>query len=65
MIFNLSRVIHWLREAAQLPAPYGTRRASMEEITLTAVFVATLLVWARDDSLGQERTRSFLRSQLR
>jgi hypothetical protein len=48
-----------------MPAPYGTRRASMEEITLTAVFVATLLVWTRDDSLGQERTRSFLRSQLR
>ena len=65
MIFNLSRVIHWLREAAQLPAPYGTRRASMEEITLTAVFVATLLVWTRDDSAGQEHTRTFLRSQLR
>ncbi len=65
MIFNLSRVIHWLREAAQLPAPYGTRRASMEEITLTAVFVATLLIWTRDDSVGQERTRAFLRRQLR
>ena len=65
MIFNLSRVIHWLREAAQLPAPYGTQRASMEEITLTAVFLATLLIWTRDDSIGQERTRTFLRSQLR
>jgi hypothetical protein len=58
-------VIHWLREAAQLPAPYGTRRASREEITLTAVFVATLLVWATDDSVGQERTRTFLRNELR
>jgi hypothetical protein len=65
MIFNLSRVIHWLREAAQLPARYGTRRASREEITLTAVFVATLLVWTRDNSLGQERTRTFLRNELR
>ena len=64
MIFNLSRVIHWLREAAQLPAPYGTLRASMEEITLTAVFVATLLIWTRDDSVGQERTRTFLRREL-
>jgi AcrR family transcriptional regulator len=64
MIFNLSRVIHWLREAAQLPAPYGTRRASIEEITLTAVFVATLLIWTRDDSVGQERTRTLLRRQL-
>ena len=65
MIFNLSRVIHWLREAAQLPAPYGTRRGSMEEITLTGVLVVTLLVWMRDDSEGQERTRTVLRTQLR
>jgi AcrR family transcriptional regulator len=65
MIFKLLRVIHWLREAAQLPAPYGSRCASMEEITLTAVFVATLLVWTCDDSVGQEHTRDFLRDQLR
>ena len=65
MIFNLSRVIHWLREAAQLPAPYGTRRASREEITLTALFVATLIVWTTDGSVGQEQTRRFLRNELR
>jgi AcrR family transcriptional regulator len=65
MIFNLSRVIHWLREAAQLPAPYGTPRASREEITLTALFAAALLVWTRDNSVGQERTRRFLRNELR
>jgi AcrR family transcriptional regulator len=65
MIFNLSRVIHWLREAAQLPAPYGTRRASREEFTLTAVFVAALMVWTGDDSEGQEDTRAFLRRELR
>jgi AcrR family transcriptional regulator len=65
MVFNLSRVIHWLREAAQLPAPYGSRRASREEITLTAVFVAALIVWISDDSLGQEQTRRFLRNELR
>ena len=58
-------MIHWLREAAQLPAPYGTRRASREEITLTAVFVATLLVWMGDGSVGQEDTRRFLRHELR
>jgi len=29
------------------------------------VFVATLLVWTRDNSLGQERTRTFLRNELR
>ena len=65
MIFNLSRTIHWLREAARLPAPYGTRRAEIEEIGLTVLFLATFRVWARDDSEGQERTRKFLRRSLR
>ena len=65
MIFNLSRTIHWLREAARLPAEYGTREARREEIQLTALFAATLLMWARDDSPGQARTRRFLRQELR
>jgi AcrR family transcriptional regulator len=65
MIFNLSRTIHWLREAARLPAEYGTRKASREEIRLTALFVATLIVWVGDDSAGQQRTRRFLRRGLR
>ena len=64
MVFNLSRTIQWLREAAQLPATYGSRRAQMEEIGLTWLFVATLWVWARDDSSGQERTRDVLRRRL-
>lgn len=64
MVFNLSRTIHWLREAALLPARYGTRRAQIEEVGLTALFVATLRVWGRDDTDGQERTRRFLRARL-
>ena len=64
MVFNLSRTIQWLREAAMLPARYGTRRADMEEIGLTWLFAATLAVWARDDTAGQERTRRFLRRRL-
>lgn len=64
MIFNLSRLIQWLREAALLPAPYGTRRAQMEEVGLTMLFLATLRVWARDSSEGQQRTRRFLRRRL-
>jgi AcrR family transcriptional regulator len=65
MIFSLSRTIHWLREAARLPAEYGTRKASREEVRLTALFMATLMVWVGDDSAGQERTRRFLRRELR
>jgi AcrR family transcriptional regulator len=64
MIFNLSRTIQWLREAAHLAAPYGSRRAASEEVGLTALFVATLLVWTQDNSIGQERTRQFLRREL-
>lgn len=62
--FSLSRTIHWLREAAQLPAVYGTRRAQLEEIGLSALFLATLAVWSRDRSEGQQRTRDFLRRRL-
>lgn len=64
MIFNLSRTIQWLREAALLPAVYGTRRAQMEEVGLTGLFLATLLVWTRDETPGQERTRKILRRRL-
>jgi hypothetical protein len=64
MVFNLSRTIHWLREAAQLPAVYGTRRAQREEVGLTAVFLGALLVWTRDETAGQQRTKAFLRREL-
>src|SRR5690606_9168215 len=64
LIFNLSRTVHWLREAARLPAVYGSPRAQLEEVGLTALFVATVAVWAGDDSEGQERTRRFLRRRL-
>jgi AcrR family transcriptional regulator len=65
MVFDLSRTIHWLREAAQLPARYGSRRADMEEIGLTWLFLATLAVWKRDRTAGQRRTRRFLHRRLR
>jgi ubiquinone biosynthesis protein COQ9 len=65
MIFSLSRTVQWLREAAQLSGEYETDKAKREEVGLTAVFLAALLVWTRDDSEGQERTRRFLRRELR
>ncbi|MBI4184484.1 MAG: TetR/AcrR family transcriptional regulator [Proteobacteria bacterium] len=58
MIFNLSRTIHWLRDAAILDA--GGRRRQVEEIGLTLLFLAALAVWARDETPNQERTRAFL-----
>jgi AcrR family transcriptional regulator len=62
MIFNLSRLINWLRDAALLDAP--GRRRQVEEIGLTALFLATLAVWRRDGSAGQEETSKFLQRRL-
>ncbi len=62
MIFNLSRLMQWLRDAAALDA--AGRRRQVEEIGLTMVFLATLAVWRGDDSPGQERTRDFLSRRL-
>jgi len=62
MVFNLSRLIQWLRDAAGLD---GTgRRRQVEEVGLTLLFLATLARWCRDDSDGQERTRAFLDRRL-
>jgi AcrR family transcriptional regulator len=65
MVFSLSRAIQWLREAARLSAEYGTRQAQREEVGLTALFLAALIVWTRDDSVSQKRTKRFLRRELR
>jgi AcrR family transcriptional regulator len=65
LIFNLSRTIHWLHEAAQLRAAYGTARAQREEVGLTALFLSALLIWTRDETAGQERTKRFLRRELK
>lgn len=62
LIFNLSRTIQWLRDAAMLDGE--GRRRQVEEIGLTTIFLATLAVWRRDDTLEQERTRKFLRRRL-
>lgn len=62
LIFNLSRTIQWLREAAMLEAR-GPRRG-LEEIGLTGIFLGALSRWVRDDSPGQERTRLYIRRRL-
>jgi AcrR family transcriptional regulator len=59
MLFELSRIVLWWRDAASLDAP--PPRREIEEIGLTWLFLATLAVWANDATRGQERTRRFLR----
>jgi AcrR family transcriptional regulator len=62
MVFNLSRLIQWLRDLAGLRA--GGRRRQIEETGLTVLFLATLAVWCRDGSENQDRTRKFLSARL-
>ena len=62
LIFNLSRTIQWVRDVALLDAT--GRQRQVEEIGLSALFLATLAVWLRDASSDQEETREFLRRRL-
>ncbi len=62
MVFSLSRLIHWALDAARLDARGLARQA--EEVGLTLVFLRALRVWLDDTSLGQARTRAFLRRNL-
>ena len=62
LVFDLSRTVQWLRDAAGLDA--GGRRRQLEEIGLTALFVATLRYWLRDASSNQEMTREWLARRL-
>ena len=55
MPFHLSRLIWWLREAAQLDAQ--GRRRQLEEVVLSGIFLAALAAWSTDASEGQARTR--------
>ena len=62
LIFNLSRTIHWLLDAAGDDS--AGRRRQIVEIGLTGIFLATLRVWTRDESEGQTQTRDFLSRRL-
>ena len=58
MVFSLSRTIQLLRDVAGLGA--AGRRRQIEEIGLSALFVAALGVWCNDESDGQKKTRAFI-----
>lgn len=62
MVFSLSRLIQWLRDAAGMAAK--GRRRQAEEIGLTLLFLAVLRRWCRDESDGQEDTRAYLARRL-
>ena len=62
LVFNLSRLVQWIREAAFLDAQ--GRRRQVEEIGLTTLVVTTLCFWAKDQSEDQVRTRQFFTRRL-
>ena len=62
MIFDLSRLVHWFLDAARIASTGRGRQ--LAEIGLTAIFLATLRVWIRDESAGQEHTRKYLSARL-
>lgn len=61
-LLRISRSVQWWREAARLPST-GLRR-ELEEVALSALFVATLRRWLRDDTTAQAQTRAWLERQL-
>jgi AcrR family transcriptional regulator len=62
MIFELSRLVHWFLDAARIASTGRARQ--LAEVGLTAIFLASLRVWRRDDSASQERTRRYLLRRL-
>lgn len=64
MVFDLSRLIQWLRQVAYLEAPYGSRHARAEEVGLTLLFLATLSTWSRDATPDLHVTRQALHEWL-
>lgn len=62
MPFDLSRLVQLWRDAAGLRS--GGRRRQIEEISLTAIFLATLADWCRDSSSGQTWARQRLGRRL-
>ncbi len=62
MIFHLSRLIQWVRDAAGLDA--GGKRRQVEEVGLTLLFLAALRVWLSDETEDMGVTRRFLHRRL-
>lgn len=63
MVFNLSRLIHWVRAAAHLHR--GGLARMTEEVGLTAAFLAALATFAADGTEDAARTRRVLEAAVR
>jgi AcrR family transcriptional regulator len=62
MVFSLSRLVHLILDAAMIDS-HGRQRQA-DELGGSMLVLATLWVWAGDDTPGQERTQAFLARRL-
>ncbi len=63
MIFDLSRLVQWWRDAGGMTAE--GRRRQIEEIAMTGIFLATLRFWRSDQGGDPEAVRAYLARKLR
>jgi AcrR family transcriptional regulator len=63
LIFSLSRLIQWLRDAAFLRAGFPRRQG--EEIFLSVLFVLALVAWRGDGAAGERRARALVARALK
>ena len=63
MVFSLSRLVHLILDAAMIDN-YGRQRQA-DELGGSMLVLATLWVWAGDDTPGQERTQAVLARRLK
>jgi AcrR family transcriptional regulator len=57
-LLRVSRTVQWLREAAGRDAVLPWR--ALEEVALTAIYLAAFLYWMQDESEGAVRTATFV-----
>lgn len=55
---RISHTVQWIREVAELPSA-GWRR-ELEEVALSAIYLATFAYWLNDDSPEAQRTHASL-----
>ena len=63
LIFDLSRLVHWLLDTAGLNSPPPRRQ--LEEVALTGLVVAALSIWLNDRSPDRQLTDAFIRRVLK
>lgn len=58
LVFDLSRFVHWLLDAADINSPPPRRQ--LEEVVLTGLVVACVSIWMNDPTPDQRLTERFL-----